>query len=109
MQIHNLNYYTEIEIPYEHYSLFVECEVIYNETDCNETHPYGDGYATEYYTEREVEDVNILSYYKEFNIPQELELYVPDHCKKYEGSLGLSKEERAKAQRLAECKFEESL
>jgi len=86
-------YKTEVEIlESDHISIFADCEVTYTIVNHAEEHPYGNSTATHYYSEIEVDDVEILSWYRDFYCDKEIECWIPEHHKLHEGSDGLSKE-----------------
>ena len=93
----------------EYYSIFAECEITYNVLENAETHPYGDGFATQHYSEIEVDDVDILSWYREFNCDPEMEQWIPEHMKFYSGSDGLDYETKQKIIRTAESSIDSSI
>jgi len=103
-------YITTIEVlQNDHYSIFAECEITYSEIENAETHPYGDGFATHNYSEIEVEDVEILCWYREFDCDPEMEQWIPEHMKFYSGSDGLNYETKQKIIRTAESSIDSSI
>jgi hypothetical protein len=103
-------YITTVEVlQNDHYSIFAECEITYSEIENAETHPYGDGVATQYYSEIEVEDVDILCWYREFDCDQEMEQWIPEHMNFYSGSDGLDYETKQKIIRTAESSIDSSI
>jgi len=103
-------YTTQVEIlESEQYSIVAECEVTCNVLDYAEEHPFGESTATERYSEVEVEDVEILSWYRDFNCDEEMEFWIPEHLNVHEGSDGLSQETKKKIIRDAECNIESEL
>ena len=103
-------YVTTIEVlQNDYYSIFAECEITYSEIENAETHPYGDGFATHNYSEIEVEDVEILCWYREFDCDPEMEQWIPEHMKFYSGSEGLNYETKQKIITTAESSIDSSI
>lgn len=92
---------TEVELDLENYTIIAEVLVIYEHTDCTERHPYGDGYATHYYTEIDVDSVQIQNHYKCFDVAEGIKAYIEEDGKYYYGTEGLYKDEVKKLERLA--------
>lgn len=103
-------YTTQVEIlESEQYSIIAECEVTCNVLDYAEEHPFGESTATERYSEVEVEDVEILSWYRDFDCDEAMEFWIPEHLNVQEGSDGLSQETKKKIIRNAKCNIESEL
>ena len=103
-------YVTEVEVlQNDYYSIFAECEITYNVLENAENHPYGDGVATQYYSEIEVEDVDILCWYRDFNCDKEMEQWIPEHMKFYDGTDGLDYETKQKIIRAAESSIDSDI
>jgi hypothetical protein len=107
-EIHN--YYTEIELTENCYTIVAQVKVEYSTVECSDEHPYGNSTATHCYTEiGDVIEVEIESWYREFDCSDELSVWIPENLKEYQGDTGLDKESIKKIKRLAECALEESL
>ena len=97
-------YKSQVEIlETEHYSIIADCEVTCNVLDYAEEHPYGNSTATERYSEVEIEDVEIVSWYRDFNCDLEMEIWIPEHLNVHKGSNGLSQETKKRIIKSAEC------
>jgi len=83
-------YITTIEVlQNDYYSIFAECEITYSEI--------------------EVEDVEILCWYREFDCDPEMEQWIPEHMKFYNGSDGLNYETKQKIITTAESSIDSSI
>ena len=107
-EIHN--YYTEIELIENCYTLVAEVKVEYTINECSDEHPYGNSTATHYYSELGDDiEVEIISWHRVFDCSDELSVWIPENLVSYEGEQGLSREDIKRITRLAECALEESL
>ena len=107
-EIHN--YYTEVELTENCYTIYAQVKVEYSIVECSDEHPYGNGTATEYYSELGDDiEVEIESWHRDFDCSNELSVWIPENLKEYQGETGLDRESIKKIKRLAECALEESL
>ena len=99
---------TEVELDLEHYTIMADVLIEYNLTDCAEEHPYGNGTATEFYTEIDIDSIDIQEWYRDFG-DEKLGVWIPEHLTKYDGETGLDREDIKKIKRLAQDKLECSI
>lgn len=99
---------TEVELDLEHYTIIADVLIEYNLEDVANDHPYGDGTATEHYTELDIDSVEIQEWYRDFG-DEKLGVWIPEHLAKYDGDKGLDIEDIKKIKRLAEDKLECSI
>ncbi len=99
---------TEVELDLEHYTIIAEVLIEYDLVDCAEEHPYGNGTATEYYTEIDIESVEIQKWYRDFG-DDKLGVWIPEHLAEYNGETGLDREDIKKIKRLATDSLECSI
>ncbi len=97
----------EVELDLHLYTIIADVLIEYDLTDCAEEHPYGNGTATEFYTEVDIESIEIQEWYRDFG--DEIGVWIPEHLTKYDKETGLDRGDIKKIKRLAQDKLECSI
>ncbi len=77
----------EVELDLHLYTIIAEVLIEYDQVDVADEHPYGNSTATQYYTELDIDSIEIQEWYRDFG--DEIGVWIPEHLTKYDKETGL--------------------